>query len=599
MKSDTATRFTRPSRDNPRRLLGAMTLLLLIAAAASTAANLDADGDIDWLRLLMGLFGGLALFLFGMEQMSNGLKAAAGESLRNLMARLTKNRFLGALTGAFVTAVLNSSSVTTVLVVGFITAGIMSFSQSVGVIMGANIGSTFTAQIVAFNITQYALLLVAPGFLMLFAAKRDRVRHYGEMLMGLGLIFFGMGLMSEAMNPLRSYAPFLELMQRLEDPIFGILVGAVFTGLVQSSAATTGIAIVMATDGLISLPAGIALAFGSNIGTCVTAILAAIGKPVEAARAAAVHVLFNVLGVMIWVFFIPQFAGFVENISPSYPELSGTERMAAEVPRQIANAHTLFNVVNTLIFIWFTVPLANLVERLLPDRPEPERIIVRPKFLDKELLKTPALALERARFEIGHLGEILVAMLNGVPGAVEDPDVADQVRKDEDKIDILYEEIVEYLRAIHINTMTPQQSREFVELVAATDNLESIGDIIATDLLQLVEEARAKGVRSTDTLREMYVNLFGAIVKAVEAAIQAVEKADQQSAQDVLAVKDDIHRLVDQALHHQVGELTAAEPTSLATFRLEMEVVDKLKRIYALTKRVARGALPDAVEVRE
>jgi len=573
--------------------------LLSLFAFSPAFAQTGEEQVIDWLRLLMGLFGGLALFLFGMEQMSSGLKAAAGESLKRLMERLTKNRFMGAATGAFVTAVLTSSSVTTVLVVGFITAGVMTFSQSIGVIMGANIGSTFTAQIVAFNITQYALLLVAPGFLMLFTAKEERIRHYGEMLMGLGLVFFGMGIMSEAMNPLRTYAPFLELMQRMEDPVFGILVGAVFTGLVQSSAATTGIAIVMATDGLISLPAGIALAFGSNIGTCVTAVLAAIGKPVEAARAAAVHVLFNVAGVLIWVFFIPQFAGFVENISPSYPELAGTDRMAAEVPRQIANAHTLFNVVNTFLFIWFTVPLAKLVERLLPARPEPERIIVRPKFLDKELLGAPALALERARFEVGHLGEILLSMLKALPGAIDNPGVVDQVRKDEDKIDILFEEIVEYLRKIHIKAMTPQESQAFVQLVGATDNLESVGDIIAIDLLKVVEEARIRGIRSTGTLTDIYQNLHTAVMKALEAAIRAVEKDDQQAAQDVLAFKDEVHRLVDQALRHQVGELTSAEPSSLEAFRLEMEAVDKFKRIYALAKRIAKGVLPEAVEVPE
>jgi phosphate:Na+ symporter len=581
------------------RTLTAIALSLFTLAAAAAAAELETTGEIDWLRLLMGLFGGLALFLFGMEQMSNGLKAAAGEGLKNLMERLTKNRFMGAMTGAFVTAVLNSSSVTTVLVVGFITAGVMTFAQSVGVIMGANIGSTFTAQIVAFNVTQYALLLVAPGFLMLFTAKQDRIRHYGEMIMGLGLVFFGMGLMSEAMNPLRSYQPFLDLMQRMEDPLFGILVGAVFTGLVQSSAATTGIAIVMATEGLISLPAGIALAFGSNIGTCVTAILAAIGKPVEAACAAAVHVLFNVAGVLLWVFFIPQFAGLVEDISPAYPALSGTERMAAEVPRQIANAHTLFNVVNTFVFIWFTVPLARLVERMLPDRPASERIIVRPKFLDKELLKTPSLALERARFEIGHLGEVLQGMLARISAIMDDPKAADQIRKDEDKVDILYEEIIEYLRAIHIKSMTPAQSQEFIQLVGATDNLEGIGDIIATDLLKLVDDARSKGVRATDTLRAIYMNLHTAILEALASAVQAVEKDDQQAAQDVLAAKDEIHRLVDEALQHQVGELTAVEPSSLDAFRLEMEVADKFKRIYALSKRIARGELPEAVESRD
>jgi phosphate:Na+ symporter len=545
----------------------------------------------------MGLFGGLALFLFGMEQMANGLKAAAGESLKTLMERLTTNRFMGAATGAFVTAVLNSSSVTTVLVVGFITAGVMTLSQSIGVIMGANIGSTVTAQIVAFNVTQYALLLVAPGFLMLFTAKEERIRHYGEMLMGLGLVFFGMGIMSAGMNPLRSYEPFLELMQRMENPLLGILVGAVFTSLVQSSAATTGIAIVMAAEGLISLPAGIALAFGSNIGTCATAVLAAIGKPVEAVRAATVHVLFNVIGVLLWVFFIPYFAGFVETISPSYPNLEGTERMAKEVPRQIANAHTMFNVVNTLIFIWFTVPFAKLVERLVPDRPEPERIIVRPKYLDAELLGVPALALERARFEVGHLGEILLGMLKKIPGAVDDPQAIDQIRKDEDKIDILYSAIVDYLREIHTKAMTPQESDELIELVTASDNLESVADIIASDILKIIDKARAKGLRASETLDDMYENLHAAVTETVEAAIRAVEKDDQQAAQDVLALKDDVHRLVDQALQHQVGELTGEAPPSIETFRLEMEAVDKYKRIYALCKRIAKGVLPEAVEV--
>lgn len=573
--------------------IGALTLLALSPAFAEAAP----ETDVDWLKLFMGLFGGLALFLFGMEQMANGLKAAAGESLKTLMERLTKNRFMGAATGAFVTAVLNSSSVTTVLVVGFITAGVMTLSQSVGVIMGANIGSTFTAQIVAFNVTQYALLLVAPGFLMLFTAKDERTRHYGEMLMGLGLVFFGMGIMSEGMNPLRSYEPFLELMQRMENPLLGILVGAVFTGLVQSSAATTGIAIVMATEGLISLPAGIALAFGSNIGTCATAVLAAIGKPVEAVRAATVHVLFNVLGVLLWVFFIPQFAGFVENISPSYPDLEGTRRMAAEVPRQIANAHTMFNLVNTLVFIWFTVPLAKLVERLVPDRPEPGTIIVRPKFLDKELLEAPALALERARFEIGHLGKILLDMMSKIPVSTDDPEAIDQIRKDEDKIDILYSSIVEYLQAIHVNTMTPQESEAFVQLVGASDNLESVGDIIAGDILKVVEKAREKGLRASDALNDMYENLHVAVSKAVAATIRAVEKDDEQAAQDVLALKDDVHLLVDQALQHQVLELRGDEPPSIETFRLEMEAVDKYKRIYALCKRIAKGALPAAVEV--
>ncbi|MDH3900994.1 MAG: Na/Pi symporter, partial [Gammaproteobacteria bacterium] len=277
----------------------------------------------------MTLFGGLALFLFGMEQMADALKAVAGERMKIILAKLTTNRFMGAATGAFVTAIIQSSSVTTVLVVGFITAGLMSMAQSIGIIMGANIGTTITAQIVAFKVTKYALLMVAAGFGMLFFSKQEKIRQYGGMLMGLGLVFFGMSVMSEGMRPLRSYQPFLDLMTSMETPLIGILIAAGFTGLIQSSSATTGIVIVMATQGFITLQAGIALAFGANIGTCITAMLAAIGKPREAVRAAVVHVLFNVFGVLLWLGLISQLAEFVTWLSPSHPDLSGTDRLAA------------------------------------------------------------------------------------------------------------------------------------------------------------------------------------------------------------------------------------------------------------------------------
>jgi phosphate:Na+ symporter len=324
----------------------------------------------DWLTLGMGLVGGLALFLFGLDQVSSGLKQAAGDTLKTLLTRLTTNRFLGALTGAAVTGALNSSSVTTVLVVSFVTAGLMSLTQSVAVIMGANVGSTATAQLLAFNVSAYSLLPVAAGFFMMFAGKRNKVRDWGMMLMGLGLVFYGMGLMSEAMKPLRSYQPFVQALATMEKPVYGILAGAVFTGLVQSSAATVGLAIAMASEGLLTLPGGIALALGANIGTCATALLAALGKPVEAVRAATVHVLFNVLGVALWLPFIGLLSRLAVAVSPAGAGLEGVERLAAEVPRQIANANTLFNVVNTVAFIGFTGWFARFAIWLVPDRKE-------------------------------------------------------------------------------------------------------------------------------------------------------------------------------------------------------------------------------------
>ena len=410
---------------NPRHFNGKLLFLLLagfflMVALPALAARAEGGAEMAWGLMGMKLYGGLALFLFGMEQMSDSLKAVAGDRMKDILAKLTANRFMGAITGAFVTAIIQSSSVTTVLVVGFISAGLMSMAQSIGIIMGANIGTTITAQIVAFKVTKAALLMIGVGFTMLFGSKKESIKHYGTMLMGLGLVFFGMSVMSDAMSPLRTYQPFLDLMIQMESPLVGILVAAAFTGLIQSSSATTGIVIVMASQGFITLPAGIALAFGANIGTCVTALLASIGKPREAVRAAVVHIGFNVAGVLIWVFFIDYLAQFVTSFSPSHPELSGVDRLGAETPRQIANAHTIFNIANTLIFIGFTTQFARLVEWLVPDAPldETKVLTVRAKYLDEVLLTTPALALDRVRLEVLHMGEKVENMLKSIMPAI-------------------------------------------------------------------------------------------------------------------------------------------------------------------------------------
>ena len=298
--------------------------------------------------LWTGLFGGLALFLFGMDLLTRALKVVAGDRMKDILAKLTSNRFVGALTGAVVTAIVNSSSVTTVIMVGFVSAGLLSMAQCVGVIMGANIGSTMTAQILAFKVSKIALPMVTAGFLVWFLAKGKKTKQYGSAVLGLGLVFYGMFVMSNAMRPLRDYEPFLDLMKAVDLRILAVIIGAVFTAIIQSSAATTGIVIVMAGQGLLKLEAAIALALGANIGTCATAGLAVIGKPREAVRAAVVHVLFNIAGVALWFAFVPELAALVRSIS------GGGASAAEAAPRQIANAHTIFNIANTLIFIGFT-----------------------------------------------------------------------------------------------------------------------------------------------------------------------------------------------------------------------------------------------------
>lgn len=553
---------------------------------------------MDGIQMGMGLFGGLALFLFGMEQMTEALQAAAGDKMKDLLGRLTSNRFMGVLTGAFVTAVIQSSSVTTVLVVGFISAGLMTLVQSIGVIMGANLGTTITAQIVAFKVTKAALLMIATGYALLFLSRRDRGKQYGGMLMGLGLVFYGMGVMSDAMKPLRTYEPFIELMSQMENPLIGILVAAVFTALVQSSSATTGIVVVMATQGLCKLSAGIALAMGANIGTCVTAMLASMGKPKAARRAAFVHILFNVLGVLIWVAFIPQFADFIAAVSPQYPDLTGTERLAAEVPRQIANANTVFNLANTLLFIGFTGQFARAATWFVPDD-EPARHdrkkLAQTRYLEADLIDTPALALELVRWELGHLGGVVLSMLENIgPASLgKQPELLEQIAIQEDKVDLLRAEILDYLGKVRKQSLTSNQSRELQDLLNVCENLEYVSDVVSKDLVGLTYRAIDEGIAAGPTLKHILKGLFPAAIEALKGAIKAIREDDEVAADEVVAMKARVMRLVKETLEFQAEHLALDDPARLTVFRIEMETVDDLRRIYTLAKRIAKLQLPE------
>ncbi len=572
-------------------LAGVFTTL----AALPVFAAVESEQTINWGVMGMQLFGGLALFLFGMEQMADALKAVAGNRMKMILSKLTSNRFMGAITGAFVTAVIQSSSVTTVLVVGFITAGLMSMAQSVGVIMGANIGTTITAQIVAFKVTKAALLMIGVGFSMLFTSKSERTKHYGAMLMGLGLVFFGMSVMSDAMKPLRTYQPFLDLMIQMENPLIGILIAALFTGLIQSSSATTGIVIVMASQGFITLPAGIALAFGANIGTCVTAMLASIGKPREAVRAAAVHVLFNVAGVVLWFMFIPQLAHLVTWLSPVHPELSGVDRLGAETPRQIANAHTIFNVSNTLIFIGLSTQFARLVERMIPDRPiEEEGLLVSAKYLEPELLSTPALALDRVRMEVLHMGDTVKVMLDEIMPAILSGNKQSlaSVRHMDDEVDILYAQILEYMGQISKGTLTEEQTQEFLHLMEALTDLENIGDIIETNLVELGLRRIDHSVSISAPTQKVLNGFHELLKRALSGAIQAVSQNNPEVAKVVIDMKDEITALADSAAVHQAARLVAEEPNRIPAYTIEIDIIEKQKRIYYFAKRMAKTVMP-------
>lgn len=553
---------------------------------------------LDWLSIAAGLFGGLALFLYGLDKLSVSLRAVAGDRLRAILPKLTGNRWVGVGTGAVVTAIIQSSSVTTVLVVGFISAEVMTLTQAIGVIFGANIGTTFTAQIVAFKVTDGALPMIAVGFALGFLGRRDIVRHYGALVMGLGLVFFGMTLMGEAMYPLRGYPPFLDLLRSMEVPVLGVLVGAAFTAVVQSSLATTAIVIIMATQGLMTLEAGIAVTLGANIGTCVTAMLAAIGKSREAVRAAVVHVLFNVLGVMLWIAFIPQLAWLAQWVSPAHEDLEGVARMVAAIPRQIVNAHTLFNVVNTLVFIGFVDTMARVVLWLVPDRPTVLPPDAQPRYLKDEMIRTPAIALDLVQQELGHLGALVERMLGAImPAALTG--TGSQLRHvaamDAD-VDALHGAIVDYMRRVGGHPLSESQMDRYVRLLAMTNALENIGDIIETDLVGLGLRRIEGSVSVSPPTQSLILDLHARARDAVALAVAAAVEGDTEKARRVVSMKKGVAALAHHAAEHGAHRLTADEPNRLRAVTREMELIERLRRIYYFAKRIARGVLEQAGE---
>ena len=542
------------------------------------------------LELWGGLFGGLALFLFGMDIMTKALKLVAGDHMKDLLARFTRNRFIGAGMGAIITAIIQSSSVTTVLLVGFISAGIMSMSQSVPVIIGANIGTTITAQILAFKVTKLALLMIGAGFFISFVSKKNRIRQYGFMIMGLGLVFFGMSVMSDGMKPLRTYKPFIDFMITLESPIYAAVVGTAFTAVIQSSSATTGILIVMASQGLLGLETAIALTLGSNIGTCVTAGLAAIGKPREAIRTAAVHTLFNVVGAAIWIGLVPQLADLARWMSPVHEELTGLARLAAESPRQIANVHTFFNVANAALFIGFTTQIARMAEWIIPDKPISVDEELLPKFLDDSLLSTPSIALENVRREIARMGGYTRRIVDeSMPLAISGNELEVNKIAEKDKvIDSLHHYIIEHLSSISSSDLTKFQSKQLVDCIQIANGLERIGDRIATDLVVSSIKRIHESVTVSNQTAKVMMKFHSEVVRALDSALTAMASGDKKLAKNVRAMKSDVAQMNKEITKYEIQRLTADAPNRIATYAREVEIVDIFDNIFRIVRRIAR-----------
>ena len=573
---------------------------ILCLAATPVLAALHVGGkEIPWGIMGMQVFGGLAIFLFGMDQMSEALKAVAGNRMRDILGQLTNNRVTGLLTGASITAVIQSSSVTTVMLVGFVTAGMMSLSQAIGVILGADIGTTITAQIVAFPVKKYALVLVTAGFVMLFVGRQEKIKQYGTLIMGLGMIFFGLAIMSDAMKPLRTYQPFIQLMQDVANPLVGILIATLFTALIQSSSATMGVVIVLAQQGLITLEGGIALALGANIGTCATAGLASIGKPREAVRVAVAHVTFKIIGVALIIFFIPHLAEFCRWISPAYPELTGMDMLAKETPRQIANAHTLFNVGIAFLFLPVTPLFARFCEWVVPDRPEEgeePRVDFKPRYLDETLISTPPLALGRCRLEIGRLGERVVDMFSKVLPAVltGSKENLQEIVEIDDEVDALYGHIVLFLGKLSKSNLSDEQAEELMFLMQTVDRFENIGDIMENNMVRVGTHRIEENIVVSKATMKIINKYHQQVASVLLDTVEVVANEDVDAIKRVRSTKGVIASLALETAQLGIERLTADAPNRLNTYARERETIEHMDRIYRLCRRIA-GSAPTKV----
>ena len=563
------------------------------------AGSSDSSNAISWATLVMTLVGGLALFLYGMEKMSEGLKKSAGDRMRNILSALTNNRLVAMSVGAFVTMVIQSSSATTVMLVSFVQAQLMTFVQSLGVILGADIGTTITAQLVAFKLTDYALLMIAVGFAMTMLSKKDSTKYIGEAILGFGILFFGMKLMSDAMRPLRTFQPFIDLLKGLENPLLGLLVGTLFTALVQSSSAFTAIVIVLAQQGLLTLEAGIPLVMGANIGTCITAGLASIGTSREAKRVAIAHVMFKIGGVLLFIFWIPTFAGIIRSISPASVGLDGIDKLASETPRQIANAHTIFNVSLALFFLPFTTMFANLIMKIYPERKQEKGIQPATWHLDDKAISTPAMAIDLARNEISRMSKIFGRMLEAIiePFKSNDPQqdkkypqlsLVEGIEMREEKLDFLEEHIVIYLRKIGRQELSGRQIQEVYGMMSIVNDIESIGDIIEKNMIPLIAK---KSVLNTDFSKEgkEELNIFHTkICKQVSRLKDAFSELDPERARQIMAKEEKYSDLETEYRTRHLERLHEEREESIETHEIHMELMDLLKQINVYTGDIAK-----------
>ena len=532
--------------------------------------------------LIISLFGGLGLFLFGMNAMSDGMQQSAGERLRSILENVTRNRIVGAGIGTFVTTIIQSSSATSVMLVSFVNAGLVQFRQTIPVLLGAAIGTTITAQIIAFKITEYSLLLVAVGFFLQTFSKKEKFKSVGFALFGFGILFFGLEIMSDAMAPLRDYAPFIDLLLRLESPLVGILVGAAFTALIQSSSAFIGIMIVLASQGLLSLDASIPLLLGSNLGTPVTALLASMKAGTEAKKVAVAFLFIKIISVVIFAGWTAQLGKILVQLTPD-----------ASLPRLIANAHTIINGVLMLVVLPISPQLARFTDWIAGKPKVVEKQAFRTLYLDQGMTSTPSLALNLAKQEILRMGMIVRTMFSLIrfPFLEKDASMLGDVYIHEQEVNFLSDSIKSYFLKINRESMNNKQVNESFQLLYSLNEFEKIADIISGNLATRAERWSLKEYDFSEQGKREIGEFHKKIEKQLSRSLVVFEEANLQTAAK-MKTKHKEYRLLSRELEKQhYDRIMEGMTESIESSKTHLEILALYSTIDSHATSIARSAL--------
>ncbi len=521
--------------------------------------------------LSINLLGGLGLFLYGMKLMGDGLENAAGDKLKGIFDRITSNPVKGVLTGTIVTAIIQSSSATTVMVVGFVNAGLMNLYQATSVIMGANIGTTITAQLITFKFDAFAPVFLAIGAVMILFCNKRKVKELGQIILGFGILFLGLKLMSSAMSPLKDSVFFTNLILKLEGhTILGLLIGMMMTAVLQSSSASTGILVALASTGSLPLTVAIPILLGNNIGTCVTALISSIGTSITAKKAAVIHLLFNLIGAVIFLVIPVTFlANIVLSISPN----SGVEA----IPRQIANAHTIFNVVNTLLLLPLIKYLVAFVNKIIPG--EDEKDVPGVKYIDERLLETPAIAFGQTTNEIVRMGEkakenLKVAMNSFLQG---DEELIKVAYNNEKIINLLEHDITRYLVKLSNSDLGDEQRAELASYFHVVNDIERIGDH-AENIADLASERITKRLNfSIDAMNEIK-GMFDYTISAVEMSIDCFKSYNREKAAGIRGIEERIDSLEKELRASHIKRLNTGVCNAVVG-TIFLDLISNLERI--------------------